>query len=47
MSQLFRFCCSCHRETLVQEGKCYFCNSSFIVYGVNDRQISPDYAETY
>ena len=47
MNQVFRFCCSCTRLTLVQKGKCYFCNSKFIDFGVKDRLIDSDYAETY
>ena len=31
MSQKFRFCCSCVRVTLMQKGKCHFCNSDFIL----------------
>ena len=47
MNEVFRFCCSCTRVTLVQKGKCYFCNSKFIDFGVKDRLIDSDYAETY
>ena len=31
MSQKFRFCCSCVRVTLMQKGKCHFCNGDFIL----------------
>ena len=31
MKQKFRFCCSCVRVTLMQKGKCYFCNGNFIL----------------
>ena len=30
-SQMFRFCLNCIRVSLIQEGKCYFCNGNFIV----------------
>jgi len=30
-SQIFRFCCSCTRMSLIQEGSCYFCGSKFIL----------------
>ena len=29
-SQVFRFCCSCVRVSLIEKGKCYFCNGDFI-----------------
>ncbi len=30
-SQTFRFCCSCIRMSLIEEGSCYFCGSKFIL----------------
>ena len=47
MSQVFRFCCGCTRLTLVQNNKCYFCNSKFIDFGIKDRGVDTEYAETY
>ncbi len=30
-SQIFRFCISCTRVSLIQKGKCYFCGGDFIL----------------
>ena len=35
-SQIFRFCCSCARVSLIQKGKCYFCNGDFIYSSPKD-----------
>ena len=35
-SQMFRFCCSCARVSLIQKGKCYFCNGDFIYSSPKD-----------
>ena len=31
MEQAFRFCCSCVRMTLMERGRCYFCNGDFLI----------------
>ena len=35
-SQMFRFCCSCVRMSLIEEGSCYFCGSKFIIKLIKD-----------
>lgn len=35
-SQIFRFCCSCVRVSLIQKGKCYFCKGDFILSAPTD-----------
>ncbi len=30
-SQKFRFCCRCVRMTLMERGRCYFCNGDFLI----------------
>ena len=37
MSQIFRFCCSCVRMTLIKEGICIFCKRDFYVRGITPR----------
>ena len=32
-SQIFRFCCSCVRISLIENKRCYFCDSTFILEG--------------
>ncbi len=31
-NQDFRFCCGCQRLSLINDGKCFFCQSTFIVH---------------
>ena len=47
--QIFRFCCGCSRVSLIQKGKCYFCDSKFILKTkTDDLYIRPKkYAETH
>ncbi len=35
-SQLFRFCLSCARETLIKDDCCYFCKKKFILTALTD-----------
>ncbi len=35
-SQLFRFCLSCARETLIKDDCCYFCKKKFILTASTD-----------
>ena len=35
-TQMFRFCCSCARVSLIEKGKCFFCNGNFIYVGPKD-----------
>jgi hypothetical protein len=35
-SQVFRFCCSCSRMTLMTDNGCFFCGSKFVVAGKTD-----------
>ena len=35
-SQVFRFCCSCVRETLMKDNCCYFCKGTFVLTSATD-----------
>ena len=36
MSQMFRFCCSCARMSLITKDGCHFCGSKFVVASLKD-----------
>ena len=35
-SQMFRFCLRCTMVSLIEKGRCYFCNGDFILSSVKD-----------
>ena len=47
MSQKFRFCCGCQRLALIEHGKCFFCESTFIVQGVKSDLHNENIKEFY
>ena len=46
-NQKFRFCCGCQRFSLILDGHCYYCNSTFIVHGVKSEAHSQNIKNYY
>ena len=46
-SQKFRFCCGCQRLSLINDGSCFFCNSTFIVQGIKSDLHNQNIKEFY